>query len=296
MQPPMRVVTYNIQFGRGRDGRYDIDRTAQALLGADIVGLQEAEAYWDRSGNIHQVEHIAAALGDYHFVYGATVDIHKTVAGAHRRRQFGNAVLSRWPIITTRTFLYPKLSPLNAHSIQRGITEATIETPLGVVRVYTSHFSHLCTEERMQHARLALETHRRAPADGPVTSGTAIADRGEIDPSWSESTLPVVPASAILMGDLNFTPDEPPYALLAGPRSSGYGRLIQPDGFVDTWTAAGNGEEDGHTLYQDMGTRRGKRIDYILATPDLAELVESAVVLTDTEASDHQPVAATFKQ
>jgi len=76
----MRVVTYNIQFGRGRDGRYDIDRTAQVLEGADIVGLQEAEAYWDRSGNIHQVEHIAAALGDYHFVYGATVLWMSTVA------------------------------------------------------------------------------------------------------------------------------------------------------------------------------------------------------------------------
>ncbi|GAA1322394.1 endonuclease/exonuclease/phosphatase family protein [Pseudonocardia xinjiangensis] len=292
----MRVVTYNIQFGRGRDGRYDIDRTAQALLGADIVGLQEAEAYWDRSGNVHQVEHIAAALGDYHVVYGATVDIHKTVAGVHRRRRFGNAVLSRWPILTTRTFLFPKLSPLNAHSIQRGLTEATIETPLGVVRVYTSHFSHLCTDERMQHAQLTLETHRRAAADGAVTSGTAVTDHGRLDPSWSESPLPAVPPSAILMGDLNFTPDDPPYALLTGPRSPRYGRLQRPDGFVDTWTAAGNAEEDGHTLYRDMLTKRGKRIDYILATPDLAERVESAVVLTDTEASDHQPVATTFTE
>ena len=38
------------------------------------------------------------------------------------------------------------------------------------------------------------------------------------------------------------------------------------------------------------------RIDYILATPDLAERVKSAEVLTDTEASDHQPVAATFAE
>lgn len=292
----MRVVTYNIQYGRGRDGRYDIDRTAQALLGADIIGLQEAEAYWDRSGNIHQVERIAALLGDYHFVYGATVDIHKTVADVRRRRQFGNAVLSRWPILTTRTFLLPKLSPLNAHSIQRGLTEATIDTPLGLLRVYTSHFSHLCPEERMQHAQIALETHRRAPVDGAVQSGTALSDDGQADPSWSESPLPVVPAGAILMGDLNFTPDEPAYSLLVGPTSTRYGRLVQPNGFVDTWTAAGNREDDGHTLYHDMSAKRGKRIDYILATPDLAERTESAVVLTETMASDHQPVAATFAQ
>jgi exonuclease III len=43
-----------------------------------------------------------------------------------------------------------------------------------------------------------------------------------------------------------------------------------------------------------MATKRGTRIDYILATPDLAKQVESAVVLTDTEATDLQPVATTF--
>ncbi|WP_162784694.1 endonuclease/exonuclease/phosphatase family protein [Paracoccus suum] len=292
----MRVVTYNIQYGKGRDERYDIERTAAALDGADIIGLQEVEAFWDRSGNIHQCERIAELLG-LHSVYGVTVDIHKGLAlpdGRTRdvRRQFGNAVLSRWPILTSRTFLFPKLSPANAHAIQRGITEATIATPLGPVRVYSTHFSHLCEEERLDHARIALELHRRAHADGPVASG------GHADPSWLEDSPPPVPAEAILLGDLNLTPDSPIYAVLTGPVSEMYGRLHRPDGFVDTWTAAGHDEASGPTFYHgDEGwqARTGERIDYVLATPGLAKRVTAAEVLTGIDASDHQPLAVTFE-
>lgn len=284
----MRVVTYNIQYGKGRDERYDIDRTAEALVGADIIGLQEVEAYWDRSGNIHQVERIAERLGGYHAAFGATVDIFKNLDGRPVRRQFGNAILSRWPIITTRTFLFPKLGPINAHSIQRGVTEATIDTPIGLIRVYTSHFSHLCDEERIEHARFTLDVHRRATIEGPVSSGD------HPDTSWLEEPPPAVPSQAILMGDLNLTPDGPVYPLLVGPASRMYGRLACPDGFVDAWTAAGHAEDAGPTIYKDWEARTGRRIDYILVTPGLKDRIRAAEVLRDTDASDHQPVAVTF--
>jgi endonuclease/exonuclease/phosphatase family metal-dependent hydrolase len=284
----MRVITYNIQYGKGRDGRYDIDRTAAALAGADIIGLQEVEAYWERSGDLHQVERILARFDGYHSVFGATVDIHKVVGGRPVRRQFGNAILSRWPILTTRTFLFPKLGPLNAHSIQRGLTEATIDTPIGLLRVYTSHFSHLCDEERLEHANVTLDVHRRAVTEGPVSSG----DHPDI--SWLESPPPAVPAEAILMGDLNLTPDGPVYPLLTGAASRMYGRLFRPDAFVDTWTAAGHAENGGPTIYTDWQAKTGRRIDYVLVTPGLKDRVTSAEVLTEADASDHQPLAVTF--
>ena len=37
----MRLVTYNIQYGIGLDGRYGIGRIAEAVRGADVIALQE---------------------------------------------------------------------------------------------------------------------------------------------------------------------------------------------------------------------------------------------------------------
>ena len=37
----MRIATYNIQYGRGKDGRFDIARVVEAVESADIIALQE---------------------------------------------------------------------------------------------------------------------------------------------------------------------------------------------------------------------------------------------------------------
>jgi len=42
----MKIVTYNIQWGRGRDGEIDLDRIARTKQGADIIALQEVERHW----------------------------------------------------------------------------------------------------------------------------------------------------------------------------------------------------------------------------------------------------------
>ncbi|TIV23825.1 MAG: EEP domain-containing protein, partial [Mesorhizobium sp.] len=33
----MKIVTYNIQYGIGLDGRYDVGRIADAVRGADVI-------------------------------------------------------------------------------------------------------------------------------------------------------------------------------------------------------------------------------------------------------------------
>jgi len=46
----VRLASYNIQYGRGRDGVFDLQRIATAVDGADVIALQEVERYWQRSG------------------------------------------------------------------------------------------------------------------------------------------------------------------------------------------------------------------------------------------------------
>ena len=37
----MRIVTCNIQWRKGRDGRVDLERTARTVVSADVIALQE---------------------------------------------------------------------------------------------------------------------------------------------------------------------------------------------------------------------------------------------------------------
>ncbi len=58
----MKLVGYNIQYSRGRDGRYDLARVASAVDGADIIALQEVERFWPRTGMADQSAELAALL------------------------------------------------------------------------------------------------------------------------------------------------------------------------------------------------------------------------------------------
>ncbi len=295
----MRIMTYNSQYGKGRDGFYDIGRIAEAVAEADIVGLQEIEAFWDRSGDIDQVEaivdHLAGKGRQYFSTFGATIDVHKLVRTSDgqtlRRRRFGNAILSRWPILSARTFLFPgKLTPLNAHSIQRGVTEAIVDCPSGPLRIYTSHLSHLGEEERLQQACFILDLHRSAAYNGPAASGD------HPDRSWLEDPLPPVPTDAIFMGDFNTLPHSKVHAALTGAHHPHYGSLLDPERFVDAWLALGLSENDGATLYQDWDSKSGTRIDYIMVSPGLAGRLVAAEVKRDVDASDHQPLLVTLAE
>lgn len=93
-----------------------------------------------------------------------------------------------------------------------------------------------------------------------------------------------MPRDAVIMGDLNCTPDSEEYARLIGPWSARFGRLAQRDGLVDAWTAAGHDEREGITYPSN------KRIDYVLLSADLRDTVRSARVMTEASGSDHWPL------
>jgi endonuclease/exonuclease/phosphatase family metal-dependent hydrolase len=59
----VKFATYNIQYGRGRDGRFDLARIAAELRGADVIALQEVERWWQRSGMQDQPAELARLLG-----------------------------------------------------------------------------------------------------------------------------------------------------------------------------------------------------------------------------------------
>ena len=118
----LRVVTYNVQWGKHIDRAINVLKTRVPLPDADIVVLQEMDADGTRR--------IADALGMSWVYYPAAV--HPKLG-----HDFGNAVLSRWLIVEDEKLMLPHIGGLR-HA-QRIATAATVLVGTVKVRVYSAH-------------------------------------------------------------------------------------------------------------------------------------------------------------
>ena len=285
----MKIVTYNIQYGRGRDGRHDLGRIATEIGGADLIALQEVERFWSRSGDIDQPRHIARHFPEHYWAYGPGIDLHLAGAGpgeesAGRRRQFGNMLISRNPLLAVRHHLLPKYGSLGPMSLQRSALEGVIATRDGHVRVYSVHLTHLSSETRLPQVEALLGVHANAARAGAPVSGGGLADE------WTRDGMPPpMPRDAILLGDFNMEPDSEEYERIVGPMSPYGGRITNPEGFVDAWVEAGHAIDAGPT--SESATRgRPVRLDYCFVSAGLKNRIRSVDVDSQAVGSDHQPV------
>lgn len=284
----MLCATYNIQYGRGKDDRYDLDRIVAELGNPDLIALQEVDTFVDRSGMIDQAAEIAARLPHMYWVYGPGVDADAStfVEGrvVNRRRQFGNMVISRWPILASANHLLPKTALYGQVHSRRAMLETVIKTPLGPLRFASVHFDHIGPQTRLPQ----IEAAKKILLDGPATGATW---GGPFDTGWFDNPAPPMPDDIILMGDFNFSPDSVEYDRFVGEMTEHHGRVGELRGFVDAWVAAGHGEEEGVTISFNSF---GKRIDHCFATHRLAGMVRRAWIDNDAQGSDHQPVFFEF--
>ena len=281
----MKLVSYNIQYGLGKDGAYDLARIADEVREGDIIALQEVERFWQRSGVIDEPQAIADHLGDRYWVFGANLDMDASYREddrlVNRRRQFGTMVLSRWPVLSCRNIPLPKFGALEQHSIQQGILEAVVDPGGTPLRIYSVHLSHLCPETRLPQCRAILDILARAASEGGAWCG----GHPNPDDGWLEGDMPPMPRSAIVMGDMNFNHESAEYALMVGPMTAKYGRLVNRDGLADAWVAAGHAETDGKTIGDQP-----YRIDHCFVTADLVPAVVGAWIDNGAQGSDHDPV------
>ena len=176
----MKIATYNIQYGRGRDGRFDLDRIAEEISGADLIALQEVERFWSRSGGVDQPRLLSRHFPGHYAAYGPGVDLHLAGTGpgeesARRRRQFGNMLLSRTPLLAVRHHLLPKYASLGPPmSLQRSALEAVIAVRGGHLRVSSIHLTHLSATTRLPQVEVLLGLHANAVREGPPVSGSGL--------------------------------------------------------------------------------------------------------------------------
>ena len=147
----MKLVTWNIQWGRGADGRVDLNRIvahARRCADFDVLCLQEVSAgFPELPGNddSDQFADIAQRLAGYQAINGVAVDLPHLGKG---RKRFGNMILSRLPVgpVYRHQLAWP-VDPASK-TMQRIALEASIETPAGTVRVVTTHLEYYSAKQR----------------------------------------------------------------------------------------------------------------------------------------------------
>ncbi len=299
----MKLVTYNIRFGLGTDQRIDLGRIAETVRDADIIGLQEVERFWKRSGMTDQPEILGRHLKDFYWVYCPVFDVDASERKSdgtvvNRRRQFGPMLLSRWPIRASRVVSLPKLGTANHLNMDTGGTECVVDAPSGALRVYSVHLSAVSTRDRLLQIDRLLECHRHALTNGGAWTGDGLLDDpAEVqhlgDQNWTnDEALPPMPKETIVMGDFNSEPESDEYEQMVGAIDPSYGRVTHLDSFVDSWTAANERSGDCITWWPDPPDRspgHGLRLDYCFVDPQLGRKVKHAYVDSAAEGSDHRP-------
>ena len=144
------VVNYNIDHGREVAKAIDAFQTHEPLPRADIILLQEM----DESG----AEEMAKALGCDFVYYPATV--------ARHGRNFGNAILARWPLSGARKLILPELHPVNG--VMRIAVGATVQIAGLDVMVYSAHTEIFTVGAAHRRAQVEAIINDIGPGDSPV--------------------------------------------------------------------------------------------------------------------------------
>lgn len=166
----MKIVSYNIRHARGLDDKVDISRVAAVLKdsGAQLIGLQEVDKYLPRSHFQHQAKELGLLLNKF-WAYGPNLQ--------WCAAQYGNAILSRWPIHQYRQYMLPSKGE------QRGLLEAEILLGRHRISFFCTHLG-LNRAERLEQVQEIVRIISHTP--GPV----------------------------ILVGDFNDVPASPEYTML----------------------------------------------------------------------------------
>lgn len=140
----VRVLSYNIHHAEGVDGKLDLERIANVIRDAkpDLIALQEVDRNTKRTNNADQAQQLAELTG-MHYCFGPNIDL--------QGGQYGNAVLSRWPIVQYKNHLLPCLN----NGEQRGVIDAVVDSPHGPIRLLATHLDHRSdSAERMASVKL----------------------------------------------------------------------------------------------------------------------------------------------
>ncbi len=278
----MRLLSWNIQWARGLDGRVDPARIAATLRDIgdfDLICLQEVAVNFPGlagSQGEDQIAELAGQLPGYTPIYAPATDLPDGQGG---RKLFGNAIFSRLAMGQVWRHLLPWPADPATPSMQRVLLEVVVNAPCGPLRVMTTHLEYYSGSIRAAQIEAIRDRHAEACAHARAPR------QGEGEEGGSFEVFPR-PASALLCGDMNFPASAPERARLLAP---------YPDAtpaFRDSWEVLHGDAPHAPTvgIHPVDFVDAPACYDFIFLTQDLAPRLLAHGVDRETTASDHQPV------
>ncbi|MGH8712387.1 MAG: endonuclease/exonuclease/phosphatase family protein [Casimicrobiaceae bacterium] len=284
----MKLITWNVQWCRGVDGRVDparIVKHAKALADFDLLCLQEIASNFPDpalagSRGENQFAEIARLLPGFTPVPGVAVDVPGDAGG---RRHFGNMILSRLPLGQVFRHLLPYPVDPGLRGMPRIALEAVVRASFGDVRVITTHLEYYGKVKRAAQVEALRSIY--AEGSGHARSGRVVEKGG--GPFHDH----LRPASTIITGDFNLEPDDRLHARMVERFGNGTPAL------ADAWEVAHPDTAHPSTfkIYEkERPDEPEQHCDFIFVSADLTQRLKAIRIDQKTQASDHQPVLAEF--
>ena len=276
------ILSWNIQNGKNLAGDISLERIARVIgaMGApDVICLQEVSRGLTLSpaaGAPDQVAELGSLFPDYEVVFGPGVDA--LSAGEGRRWQFGNAVLSRLPLLLVLCHPLPRPGLRDVRHMMRQATEVVVAAPAGPLRIVNLHLEFHSAAQRIAQVERLRELHREALEEYRLPPKT---DSG--GPYQAVSR----PVDSVFCGDFNMLYDSAEYRRMLAPIAD------ETRSFVDAWSlvfpdrphAPTCGVHDREQWPEGPHCR-----DFFFVAGACALSARDLRVDTVTDASDHQPL------
>ncbi|MCL6554722.1 MAG: hypothetical protein K6W08_16620, partial [Firmicutes bacterium] len=180
----LRILTWNVQWFRGMDGRVDVARVLRHALhwgkAPHVIGLQEVAQHYpglDGAGEADQVAQVRALLPGYEVVYAPALDEWRP--GRPTRQRFGNLIATRLPLLQVQHRALPYPPDPAVPSMPRVLAGVTVQAPWGPLRVGTTHLAYYSARQRLAQAQALVAWQREAAAvGGPPPRGGGARPRG----------------------------------------------------------------------------------------------------------------------
>jgi endonuclease/exonuclease/phosphatase family metal-dependent hydrolase len=265
----LRVLTFNIWHRQGPwDRRLPMVQRAIKALAPDVIGFQEILHFEVEGGPaLCQSDEIAAGLEYPHRAFASAWHVG---GGLH----FGNAILSRYPIVARKEWPLPAPEPDQA----RSLLYVVLDAPCGRIPFFVTHLAWRFEDTLLRQEQVTFIAARIAEECRALSS----------------------PFPAILVGDFNAEPESDEIRYLRGWHAIGEKTTC----FYDAFAFAGDPGR-GITFarrnpFARQANEPDRRIDYIFVQPPdrhrRGEILSARVVLDEPEdgvfASDHFGVYA----